>query len=380
MPALSICRSFSVLTWTLVAPLCAQTVLHVGPGQTHTTIAAAVAAAAPGDVLAVHAGTYSGLTIDKGLLIRAEPTGAAVYVASTTSFLVPSTVHSRICGIDFERIHIGIGVESFEDCDAESVSILGGAATFQRCRIQNGVPAVYINAGEASFVQCEVRGGGTGFYNASTSAVYAWGSAKVHASNSVFAAGFGYGLATGWPGIWAVQNNEIDLVDCEVTGGDYLQPNAQPGGAALIANSNATIRHHRCTLTSGVGTIGSQPPTMGPVTHTPLLGASMQEQGLFLAGSLHADFAGEPGDLVVVLAAFGLNAPTPAPLVAPLQWGFDANGAVVSWLPADVAGRATYGFSIPSDPAFRDLGVWLTGAAFAGLPARLSPPIGGVIR
>lgn len=32
------------------------------------------------------------------------------------------------------------------------------------------------------------------------------------------------------------------------------------------------------------------------------------------------------------------------------------------------------------DPMFRDHGVWLTGASPGGLPGRLSPPIGGVIR
>lgn len=81
-----------------------------------------------------------------------------------------------------------------------------------------------------------------------------------------------------------------------------------------------------------------------------------------------------------MLASFGLHLPAPAPLVAPSDWGFTVSGTVVSLQFADAADQATYGLRIPSDPAFRDLGVWFMGAAFAGLPGRLSPPVGGVIR
>jgi hypothetical protein len=374
------------------APLVAQTVWTVGPTSPHTTIAAAIAAAQPGDIIAVQAGTYAPFTLDKGLTIRAEPIGAAVQIqlstTAQTTALIASGAHARICGIDFPRFHIGHGVLSFEDCEfvapndlvSSNITLLGGSATFTRCRVIHGVPAVYANTGALSFVQCEVRGGSTMLYNSSSSAVYAWGTAKVHASDSLFAAGQGWSASTGWPGIWAVQNNEIDLVDCVVTGGDYVQPTAQYGGPAISANINSIVRHHRCTLTSGVSTSGSEPPTVGNVITEPLLGVSIQEPGLLLGGSLHADFSAEPGDMVVVLASFGLTAPTTAPLVTPLQWGFAAQGSVVSWQIADASGNATYGFSIPSHPAYRDLGVWLTGAAFAGLPGRLSPPVGGVIR
>lgn len=391
MSARQLAGSLLALAFLGVTPLAAQTVWTVGPTQPHTTIAAAIAAASPGDVLAVQAGTYAPFTLDKALTIRAEPVGVAVTVTSTTTtttVLLPSSGQARICGIDFPGIQLGAGLVSFEDCDfvapangtSGNVAILLANATFTRCRILGGIPAVRLQDGAASFVQCEVRGGGTLFYNASTSAIYAWGFAKVHATSSVLAAGPGWNLAGSWPAVWAVQNNEIDLVDCVVTGGDYVQPNAVAGGSAIVANTYSVVRHHRCTLTSGVGTSGSAPTTVGNVVATPLLGVSIQEQGLALGGSLHADFAAEPGDLIFVLASFGLRAPSPAPLVAPWQWGFAQEGTVVSLQLANAAGGATYGFSIPSDPAYRDLGVWLTGAAFTGLPGRLSPPVGGVIR
>ncbi len=381
-----------VLVSLCAAPLVAQTVWHVGPGQPLPTIGAAIAIASPGDVLAVRAGTYPPFTLDKGLTIRAEPVGAAVNVAysasATTTMLMPGNAHARICGVDFPNLLHSGGVTSFEDCDfltppssfAPSVVVLGGAATFVRCRIRDGLPAVYVQSSVLSLVQCEVRGGDTYHYNAATSALYAWGTAKVHASNCVLEAGRGWSQAMGWPGVFAVQDNEIDLVDCDVRGGDYLTPNALLGGAAIAASSSAVVRQHRCTLTPGVGTLGVGPTTAGNVLAAPQLGASLREPGLLLGAGLHVDLAAEPGDLVFVLASFGLSLPAPAPLVAPSHWGFAAHGTVVSLQFADAAGHATYGFAIPSDPAFRDLGVWLMGAAFAGLPGRLSPPVGGVIR
>lgn len=69
MPTMPL-ASFVGFTLALTAPLAAQQVLTVGPGQTFATIGAAIAAASPGDTVLVNGGSYQEtIDIDKPLQV-----------------------------------------------------------------------------------------------------------------------------------------------------------------------------------------------------------------------------------------------------------------------------------------------------------------------
>lgn len=90
-------------------------------------------------------------------------------------------------------------------------------------------------------------------------------------------------------------------------------------------------------------------------------------------------FRAEPFDPVFVMASFTI-APSPAPLVEPDQWGFAAQGFVVGVLSADAAGDASYGITIPNQPALRGAGIWLMGVSGSSVPLRMSAPLGGKLQ
>lgn len=122
----------------------------------------------------------------------------------------------------------------------------------------------------------------------------------------------------------------------------------------------------------------------GPSVHKPepaQRGTLLPGTGTAVPGQPSSEFRDAPSSPVFVLAAFGLTAPTTAPLVTPLPWGFTPqNAAVVAVLVGTGSGIAICSLPNPADPQLHDLGIWLTGASLAQLPAQLSPPVGGILR
>ncbi|MBK8098836.1 MAG: hypothetical protein IPK26_17115 [Planctomycetes bacterium] len=368
--------------------LLSQTTFRVGPGEAYATIQDAVGAATAGDIVEVLAGSYPGFTLDKALTIRAEPTGAVVE-ASSAIVGPPVGGHARLCGLRLRNVQLfGSGAASFESCEllgtpgsfAPPVVANGAAATFWRCRIADGPGGIQASASNLTLVQCDVSALGTYLYLLSISALDLRNGCVVHVSDSTLAAGRGTALAGAWPGIYVISQSQLDIVDSTVRGGDYQGQSNQVGGSAIEVGVDSVARQQRCTLLAGTGTAGPGNPS-SRVTNAPLLGVHIAEPTLALGGSLTAEFRDAPSSPVFVLAAFGLTPPTTAPLVTPLHWGFTPqNAAVVAVLVADGSGNAAYSLPIPADPQLRNLGIWLTGASLAQLPAQLSPPVGGVLR
>lgn len=388
--------SCSLLATFLVADVAAQTVHRVGPGQPFAEITAAVQAASPGDVVEVLAGVYSSFVLDKALTIRVEPTGAAVTVGNSSSssgptyVSLPNGAHARLCGLTFHRVqNLGDGVLSCEGCALLGSTSLGnsepglyisaGSVTLWRCQFGSGAGIIALDC-ELAMVQCDVVSspGYTWFQRRTALRV---DHATVHASACAFVGGDSHVTSSPWPAIH-VPAGTVDLVDCTVQGGNSV-PAGALGEPALLSDPGAIVRHQRTQFTAGTGPGGSQTPIMGggTVVGAPLLGVQIAETSLALGGTLTAPFHGEPNGLVLVLAAFQLSPPAPAPFVSPLHWGFGPNLALnAAVLLGDPAGQSTFALAIPALPPLRDLGVWLTGIEFLANPFQLSPPVGGVIR
>jgi hypothetical protein len=98
-------QTIHVSSWLMAiaasAPLAAQTVHRVGPGQPFATIEEAIQAATTGDVVEVLAGNYPAFVLNKALTIRAEPVGAVVTASSNPTpnyVMLPAGGHARLCG------------------------------------------------------------------------------------------------------------------------------------------------------------------------------------------------------------------------------------------------------------------------------------------
>lgn len=368
------------------ASLAAQTVHLVDANQ--SSIQTAIAAAAPGDIIAIAAGSYAAFTLDKALTIRAEPLGAVVEIGGWPStqlstpiqLNLPAGAHARVCGLELRKTVInGSGVASFEQCHfrgwGAALNVVGGHATLWRCRTSDAFAGITAQNASLALTQCDIRGALSSLYLVPTSAVYLR-NATMHAASTVFVAGNASGNGGGFACVHSPDASTIDLVDCSLLGGDTMHY-----GDAAISTINSSVRHQRCQFTSGTGPLGAQGPVLGPITAAPLLGVEVLENELALGSTFTTQFRGENNGLVLVLAAFELQAPGTVPLVAPLHWGYTSpNVLTAAVLFGDANGVSSLSVPIPADPALRDLGIWLSGIEFATAPLQISPPVGGALR
>ncbi len=168
------------LAVALTASLCtAQLVVDPNGGGTHTSLQAAIDAAAPGDLIDVRGGTYMEIVIDKPLRILAEPRAkvvqvefpplqvpqeVAVTVNVQSGDVVLSGFDVGIPGISFEwpttpvQATLGSGSLLLVDCTVVS-STLGSRLVHHSLR---GVPAITAD-GRLTLVRSTVSAANSGF-------------------------------------------------------------------------------------------------------------------------------------------------------------------------------------------------------------------------
>ena len=371
------------------ATLAAQQTLHVGPGQPFADIQAAISASSPGDTIAVRTlglnVSYPPFSVTHSLTIRTEPpapdlqsraqcelftialgAGDQVHLQDLV-FVQRPDLQSSITGglVDMERVTLTIAIGGPVYHYALLLAATQSSVILRGCTQGAGVSR-YDRCALAA-ADCYLLS--AGFYNAIPTPVLDLQRSTAYLSHCSVRCAFPYGGSAGI----VLDNSRLDLVDCLIAGQASPSWNPVPS-PSIFVDAASLVRQHRCTFDSGTGSGTGIVGVVQPFVH---LGATMPEAGLLLGGSMTAQFRAEPFDPVFVMASFAIAPPSPAPLVEPDQWGFAAQGFVVGVQSADAAGDATYGITIPNQPALRGVGIWLMGVSGSSVPLRMSVPLGG---
>jgi hypothetical protein len=357
--------------------LIAQQTLIVGPGQPFADVQSAINASAPGDTIAVrplpNANFYAACSVGHSLTIRSDPLGARARVAMLTANLgVGARVHVQ--EMDFLQAAVSGGLVTLEGVliwpsglGTVPALVATQSNVVLRRYSQNGMSS--INNSSIAAIDSQIRS--PVFTIPEAPAMTLNGSVAFFANCTVTNGNVNRGSTA----LQVNAGSRADLVDCAVqgtpsTGMPWLSV------SALIVDVAGLVRHHRTTFSDGAGGSG----ITGTVqTHT-MLGASLAQTQLLVGGSMTVNFHAEPLDPVFVLATFQLDPPTLAPLVEPEQWGFAANGFLVTAVFANAAGIATFSTTFANNPALRGRGLWLMGASGLTFPLPLSVPVGGLLQ
>ncbi len=195
-----------------------------GPGVDFADVAPAVAAASPGDLVLVKAGTYGAVTIVGGLALIAE-NGASVLVASLTVENVPAGEQVLVRGIDVDgcltRVRSCAGHVRFEDCTLGTVNPLFPMFSDGQTRVEDSA--------RVSFLRCTILGACA----ISAPTILETGAALV------------------------VRSSQVHLFDCAIESGDFF------GAGAFVDRSFAFFSG--CSIEGGFGWDGDcfSPPADG---------------------------------------------------------------------------------------------------------------------
>jgi hypothetical protein len=388
---------------TLATVITAQTRIIVvdaqnRPGTHFTTIQAAVATAAHGDLIAVRAGRYGPFATDQGVAVLAEP--GTLVTGTAVPFAPAVRIDNLPAGRRFalQNVHLG-----------DAVSMRGGVVA-TNCggdilleNVVGRLPGTLNNVslplvaadgvGRIVLSRCHLIG------TPAVSVARSWLLATD--SNFLGADGFaGHGEIAAGIGIRAVDSNVV-LSRCTLTGGNVGPAagsfvSAQPAidslrsswtitalpGAAITAG---TEPGRAVSAIAGTGTVvlhpmiqlvphGGAPPVAPGIALVRVPVPSLSAQGAAPGGWVHVDLFSAPGD-VVVLAVGTPGSPTLLPGLGEL-WLDPARGIVIAAAGVqDQTARFRLAVPVP-------LSVQLLGAAFSwqGLsappagPARLSNP------
>lgn len=375
-------RSALLLLPVLVSgSLIAQQTLIVGPGQPFADIQSAINASAPGDTIALRplqfGVAHAWCTVGHSLSVRSDPPGGPR--ARWNGVIATLTAGSRL--------HV-------QDLDLGEGRITGGLVTFEGVNLSpTGVlavmaPVLVVTQASVSFRghfqqgTAQIDGSAVAAIDSrfiSPTAFAVPGPALVLNQSSGFFSQCSFEFASpyaGTKGLVVNAGSRADLVGCQTLKYPFFSF-PMPSTPSLVVDPGGVARQHRCTFDDGTGTATGIVGTVQP--HT-MLGASLAQTQLLVGGSMTVNFHAEPLDPVFVLATFQLDPPTLAPLVEPEQWGFAANGFLVTAVFANAAGIAPFSTTFANNPVLRGRGIWLMGASGLTFPLPLSVPVGGLLQ
>ena len=400
-------------TATLAGSGLAQVVHTVGPGG-FPQIQNAIAAANPGDIVVVQAGSYLAFTLNKDLTVTAAPAATVDIVASnplqsSVTLLQPPTM-AKVAGLRFLTLPL---------FGASQVRVLGGTVHCADCVFEgapttmNAPPALVVQNAEVALQRCIVLGGGAQTTIAGGSGAGCDGmtvdTATVAAVDSVFLGGNIHWDFLGHGGHAIVaQAADLHLANCIAIGGgnDPLIPYHAPGnglriastsrvwvadclirggngrtvaGGAALHNLGATaVVEARSQFLGGPGSpVG--PSVIGPLVTGPLLGLLGATPAIPLGAGWTVGYLAAPGTPVLVIASDRL-ATSLTPLLAEPAWMPATAMLVAGAGVTDPTGALPFTFAVPPNPALLHAPCFVQGIAGSTLPLRAAPPVGGVVR
>lgn len=369
-------------------PALAQTLHTVGPGLMHPDIVAALAAAAPGDVVHVTAGTYAAFMLDKGVTLRAEPFGASVVVAGPASLAaciveLPAGQTAAIEGLELRTQVLvrppagaaAAGAVAFTGTDVTlGMTVQDANAVLRDCVVDGfGTALELLGTASVSAVQCQFRGAPASWLP-NPCGIRAGGSSSLHVGNSFVRGGTNgfHGVTAAANGVQATGAARAWFVDTDVAAWNQSTLPC----AAVSNQSSSPIAFERGSALDNLGAPGS---FVGAVQDSLVLGVSTNDQ-IEIGQLFTLDFRTRPGLPVFVHATFFLQAPVSYPIVVQPDWGFAANSIFLAGMVADGQGQATYGIVIPPLPFLQDLQLWFSAWSAIDLPVQLAPVLGGTVR
>lgn len=364
----------------LTGALVAQATHLVGPGG-FATINAALAVAAPGDVLLLQPGSYPGYQATIGVTLRAVTAGTVTVASSTVQCPAPQSMH--LLDITQEALFVSNSVCTLDACQVTPLTTGGASLSASNSRMH--IRGCTVGTPGAPY---------TGF--GSPSGLFAAGSV-VSATDSVFR-GRDRDSSFGAPGGPAIDlfGGTFHGSNLTAQGGSGLSNTASVPGNAVRASA-ASVWISDSTLLGGtatdlgvpwqcpvVATVGGlarctlTPSNCAPAIPVaePLVGAHCPASPA--AGApLQLELRVEPNGFVGVFASLGLQSLQLPELVQPAALDL-ATLFPLAVLVADGSGLATGSWLLP--PGTSDRQLWLQAVTPGSPPLQLGPLVGGVVR
>lgn len=348
--------------------LTAQTTWQVGTPAL-PDIDAAMAVAAPGDILDVPMGWYPAFTATKGVTIR----GVGL-----------SQVHGQLSGNAPVVCDIPAGQElhiKWMGFYQNSVEVRGGRVTLAHCTIlpDNGCSALSAANASVHLVGCNLFG--------------SYAPVLMALASDVTAVGGAFDMSWGGPPI--AGNVSLDQSRFHATGVSMRRGQFGPtcpavgainGSIAWLSDSllesytcaidsvGSSVRTDRCTVLEGgaacsagvPGTLLGVEPVSAQVGFGP---------GLTWEPAFHY----EPNSFVILFASPRLDTVSWGPFMEQPTWLHHPQGFAAQVLFTDAAGQAQASITFPSGPGIANQRLWFVGIAGPGQQLQVSPVLGGVL-
>jgi len=360
----------------IVTSLAAQTVHTVGTPAGFADIQPAIAAAAPGDIIMVHPGSYGDFNMQIGVSIIAVQTGTVTITSAFHNVIsIPAGQAGHFVGVNLERPLLIGGHVTFDQVRMESHQIglrmLGGTCHLQDCTLRalpfldlggNPSGAIEAHGGTITAIDCNLTGGTALDLGGSPIG----GRQAIWLESGVSFLGSGLSISVGpGPNSSAALYSESPNVWLN----DSLIISAPP----ICAIDSPAAECDRCIITGPCTTGPGQ-----PIGHGPVLGVQ-RNTPLFAGLPFTIDFLAQPNEFVLVFGSHGL-ATTPYPELAQAFLLDPVTCFPAAALVADATGHVSASWNVPSAPLPVGSQVWLQGVAGFAFPLQTSPVVGGLVR